>query len=148
VFGASPRSATDCSHLFATSWVVNVGYRDHRITYIGGLQENKLVLKRKATSQSVACFRRSSRFHVTYAFGNALSKTAERIVKGSLVYVQGELVTRDYDRTIKVPNGKKTIDHTIKQLVVELKADTIRILDRSKSNSDATDAPSDNEAPE
>jgi hypothetical protein len=47
-----------------------------------------------------------------------------------------------------VPNGKKTIEHTIKQLVVELKADTIRILDRSKSTGDAADAPTDNEAPE
>jgi single-strand DNA-binding protein len=62
--------------------------------------------------------------------------------------VQGELVTREYDRMIKVPNGKKTIEHTIKQLVVELKADTIRILDRPKSNGDTTDAPSDNKAPE
>jgi single-strand DNA-binding protein len=93
-------------------------------------------------------WKEKTQWHEVRAFGNAFSKTAERLVKGSLVYVQGELVTREYDRMIKVPNGKKTIEHTIKQLVVELKADTIRILDRPKSNGDTTDAPSDNKAPE
>jgi len=56
---------------------------------------------------------------------------AERFVKGAHVLVQGELNTREYDRTITVPVGKKTVEHVVKQLVVELKADTIRILDRS-----------------
>ena len=79
-------------------------------------------------------WKEKTQWHDVRAFGNAFSKIAERLVKGCLVYVQGELVTREYDRTIKVPNGKKTIEHTIKRLVVELKADTIRILDRSKSN--------------
>jgi single-strand DNA-binding protein len=54
--------------------------------------------------------------------------------------VQGELATREYDRTIQVPSGKKTIEHVIQQLVVELKADTIRILDRSNSNAEPSDA--------
>ena len=45
--------------------------------------------------------------------------------------MQGELTTREYDRTIEVPSGKKTIEHVIQQLTVELKAETIRILDRS-----------------
>jgi hypothetical protein len=59
----------------------------------------------------------------------------ERLVKGALVFVQGEVSTHDYDRKIKVGTGKNTAEHTIKQLVVELKADTIRLLDRS-SNTD------------
>jgi single-stranded DNA-binding protein len=56
-----------------------------------------------------------------------------RLVKGALVFVQGELTTHEYDRQIKVGNGKNAVDHTIQQLVVELKADTIRFLDRSSS---------------
>ena len=78
-------------------------------------------------------FKRSSRFHVTYGFGDGFAKLAERLVKGAHVFVQGELTTREYDRTIKVQNGKKVIEGQIKQLVVELKADTIRTLDRSSN---------------
>jgi single-stranded DNA-binding protein len=66
-------------------------------------------------------------------FGDGFAKLAERLAKGAHVFVQGELTTREYDRTIKVPNGKKVIEHVMKQLVVELKADTIRILDRSSN---------------
>jgi hypothetical protein len=36
---------------------------------------------------------------------------------------------------VKAPNGKP-FDHTIKQTVVELKADTIRILDRKREADD------------
>ncbi|MBV8832756.1 MAG: hypothetical protein JO108_26440 [Acidobacteriaceae bacterium] len=54
--------------------------------------------------------------------------------------MQGELTTREYDRTIQVPSGKKTIEHVIQLLAVELKADTIRLLDRT-SNSGASEAP-------
>jgi single-stranded DNA-binding protein len=75
---------------------------------------------------------------------------AERLAKGAHVFVQGELTTREYDRLIKVPNGKgKNIEHVIQQLVIELKADTIRTLDRSTANgaqSDATE-PSVDEVP-
>ena len=59
---------------------------------------------------------------------------ASRLVKGAHIFVQGELTTREYDRTIVVPNGKKSIEHVIRQLAVELKADTIRILDRAASS--------------
>jgi single-strand DNA-binding protein len=63
------------------------------------------------------------------------------MVKGAHVFVQGELTTREYDRTIKVPAAKgKTIEHTIQQLVVELKADTIRTLDRSTASAQPSDA--------
>lgn len=45
-----------------------------------------------------------------------------------------------YDRTIQVPAGKgKTIEHTIPQLVIELKTDTIRILDRSSAAGEQSD---------
>ena len=63
------------------------------------------------------------------------------------MFVQGELTTREYDRTIKVPIAQgKSAEHTIQQLVVELKADTIRTLDRSgvgNGQSDAAEAPVD-----
>jgi single-stranded DNA-binding protein len=105
-------------------------------------------LRLRSPGRTTAATGKTKRNGTKFAFGNAFSKTAERLVKGSLVYVQGELVTREYDRTIKVPNGKKTIEHTIKQLVVELKADTIRILDRSKSNTNADETPADTEGPD
>ncbi len=61
-------------------------------------------------------------------------------MKGALVFVQGELTTREYDRTIKVTVSKKPIDHVIQQLVVELKADAVRVLDRSSNpQSDAAE---------
>lgn len=34
---------------------------------------------------------------------------------GAHLFVQGELTTREYDRTIQVPAGKKTIEHVIQQ---------------------------------
>ena len=77
--------------------------------------------------------RRQTQWHQVVGFGDGFAKLAERLVKGTHVFVQGELTTREYDRTIKVPNGKKVIEHVMKQLVVELKADTIRILDRSSN---------------
>jgi hypothetical protein len=75
----------------------------------------------------------------------------ERLLKRAHVFVQGELNTRQYDRTIKVPNGKKVIEHVIPQLAVELRADSIRILDRSNSNgaqSDSAEPPADEPGPE
>ena len=74
-----------------------------------------------------------TQWHQVVGFGDGFAKLAERLAKGAHVFVQGELTTREYDRTIKVPNGKKVIEHQMKQLVVELKADTIRILDRSSN---------------
>jgi single-strand DNA-binding protein len=47
--------------------------------------------------------------------------------------IKFSVATREYDRTIQVPSDKKTIEHVIPQLVVELKADTVRLLDRSIS---------------
>ena len=89
-------------------------------------------------------------WHNIVAFGKGFAQLADRLVKGAHVFVQGELSTREYDRTIKVPNGKKAIEHVLPQLVVELKADTIRLLDRSNAHGDQNDTaepPLEDEAP-
>jgi len=91
-----------------------------------------------------------TQWHNVVAFGKSFAQLADRLVKGAHVFVQGELTTREYDRTINVPTGKgKSIEHTIQQLVVELKAETIRTLDRSTGNGPQSDAaePSIDEVP-
>lgn len=75
-------------------------------------------------------WKNKTQWHIVVAFGSGFAHTAARLTKGTHVFVQGELTAREYDRTIQVPNGKTRIQHVI-QLVVELKADTIRVLDRS-----------------
>jgi single-strand DNA-binding protein len=89
-----------------------------------------------------------TQWHTVVAYGNGFAQLASRLSKGAHVFVQGELTTREYDRTIQVPSGKKTIEHAIQQLAVELKADTIRLLDRT-SNSAASEitAASDDDVP-
>jgi single-strand DNA-binding protein len=81
-----------------------------------------------------------TQWHNVVAFGKGFEQMTPRLVKGAHVFVQGELNTREYDRILKVPSGKKTIEHTIKQLIAELKADTIRILDRAQANEEQNDA--------
>ena len=81
-----------------------------------------------------------TQWHNVVAYGNGFAQLASRFSKGAHVFVQGELTTREYDRTVQVPNGKKTIEHVIQQLAVELKADTIRLLERA-SNSAVSEAP-------
>ena len=81
-----------------------------------------------------------TQWHTVVAYGQSFTQVAPRLTKGAHVFVQGELTTREYDRTIQVPSGKKTIEHVIQHLAVELKADTIRLLERS-SNSGASEAP-------
>jgi single-strand DNA-binding protein len=86
-------------------------------------------------------WKEKTQWHNVVAFGKGFEQLADRLVKGAHVFVQGELTTREYDRTIKVPTGKgKSVEHTIQQLVVELKADTTRTLDRSASNVEQSDA--------
>lgn len=84
-------------------------------------------------------WKNKTQWHTVSAFGQGFAQMTPRLLKGTLVFVQGELTTREYDRTIRIPNGKKFIEHVIQQLAVELKADTIRILNRS-GNSDHADA--------
>ena len=86
-------------------------------------------------------WKEKTQWHNVVAFGKGFAQMTERLTKGSHVFVQGELSTREYDRTIKVQSGKgKAIEHVIQQLVVELKADTVRILDRSNANGEQSDA--------
>jgi single-strand DNA-binding protein len=72
-----------------------------------------------------------TQWHNVVLFGQGFAQLTPRLLKGTHVFVQGELSTREYDRTVTVPNGKKSIEHVIRQLAVELKADTVRILDRT-----------------
>ena len=81
--------------------------------------------------------------HNVIAFGQSFTQLAVRLLKGSLVFVQGELNTREFDRRIQVPTGKKTVDHVIQQLTVELKAEMIRSLDRSAVNTTELAPPAD-----
>jgi single-strand DNA-binding protein len=85
-----------------------------------------------------------TQWHQVVCFGDRMAKLAERLLEGALVYVQGELTTRDRERTIKVPNGDAFIEHVVKQLEVEVKADVIRILDR-RSSGDVYDTASETE---
>jgi single-strand DNA-binding protein len=80
-----------------------------------------------------------TQWHNVLAFGQGFAQMAPCLMKGMHVFVQGELGTREYDRTITVPNGKKSIEHVIQQLAVKLKADTIRILDRT-GNAETSEA--------
>jgi single-strand DNA-binding protein len=81
----------------------------------------------------------NTQWHQVVAYGDGFSKLAARLASGSHVLVQGEIVTREYERVIKVPNGKKTIEHKIQQQVVEIKANIIRVLDRSSNGSDTAE---------
>jgi single-strand DNA-binding protein len=76
-------------------------------------------------------WKEKTQWHKVVLFGQGFAQLTPRLVKGAHVFVQGELTTREYDRTITVPNGKKAIEHVIQQLTVELKADTVRMLDRT-----------------
>jgi single-strand DNA-binding protein len=88
-------------------------------------------------------------WHNVVAFGEGFVNMKARLTKGAHVFVQGELTTREYDRTITIQAGKKSTDHVVKQLVVECKADTVRSLDRSSASPDLNDAaePPEMEAP-
>jgi single-strand DNA-binding protein len=79
-------------------------------------------------------WKEKTQWHAVVGFGQGFAHLAPRLLKGAHVLMQGELTTREYDRTITVPAGKKSVEHVIQQLAVELKADTIRILDRSGSS--------------
>ncbi len=106
------------------------------------------VATKKSWKDDKGEWQEKTQWHNVIAFGKGFEPMAERLQKGTHVFVQGELGTREYDRSIKVPNGKKSIEHVIQQLAVELKADTIRILDRTAKSeqSDAAEPPVDPEA--
>jgi single-strand DNA-binding protein len=85
-------------------------------------------------------WKEKTQWHTVLGFGQGFAQSASRLVKGAHVFVQGELTTREYDRTITVPVGEKTVEHVIQQVVVELKAETIRILDRGGNTASAQPA--------
>jgi single-strand DNA-binding protein len=88
-----------------------------------------------------------TQWHNVVCFGANYGQMTERLVKGALVFVQGELATHEYDRKIKVGSGKNAAEHTVKQLVVELKAESIRFLDRSSNTDRDAAEPETTEAP-
>jgi len=106
---------------------------------------NFSVATKKVWKDSNNEWQERTQWHQVICFGDRMAKLAERLLEGTLVYVQGELTTRDRERTIKVPNGNAVIEAVVKQLEVEVKADVIRILDRRPS-SDGDDTASDTEA--
>jgi single-strand DNA-binding protein len=90
-----------------------------------------------------------TQWHNVVGYGETFAKLADRLVKGAYVLVQGEHLTRQYDKTIEISNGKKKIEHVIKATVVELKADIIKLLDRAAAPTDesATDQPTGDDVP-
>jgi single-strand DNA-binding protein len=122
------------------------------IGYIGRSAETKYLANGTAVTKfSVATkkswkdendeWKEKTQWHNVAAFGKGFTQLADRLVKGAHVFVQGELTTREYDRTIKVPTGKgKSIEHTIQQTIAELKAATIRMLDWSSSSGEQSNA--------
>ena len=82
-----------------------------------------------------------TQWHNVVAYGEMFAKLADRLVKGAYVLVQGEHITRQYDKTIQIANGKKKSEQVIKATAVELKADTIKLLDRASSTSDDSAEP-------
>ena len=129
-----------------------MNFNQHTIIgYIGKNAETKQLPNRTpVTKFSVATTRSwkndkgewkdKTQWHNVVAYGQGFAQIASRLAKGAHVFVQGELSTREYDRTIQLHSGKKTIEHVIQQLAVELKGDTIRLLDRT-SNSGASETP-------
>jgi single-strand DNA-binding protein len=94
------------------------------------------VATKKSWKDEADEWKEKTQWHSVVAFGEGFAKAAGRLAKGVHVFVQGELATREYDRTITIRKGKETIEHAIPQLVVELRADSIRILDRRNSGAD------------
>jgi single-strand DNA-binding protein len=94
------------------------------------------VATKKSWKDETDGWKEKTQWHSVVAFGEGFAKTAGRLVKGAHVFVQGELATCEYDRTITIRKDKETIEHAIPQLVVELRADSIRILDRRNSGAD------------
>ena len=122
------------------------------IGYIGRSAETKYLANGTAVSKFSVAAKRSwkdennewkekTQWHNVVAFGKGFEQLAEGLEKGDHVFAQGELTTREHDRAINVPTGKgKSIEHTIQQTIVELKADTIRMLDRASANGEQSDA--------
>ena len=104
------------------------------------------IATKKSWKDDAGEWKNKTQWHNVVAYGDEFAQLMNRLLKGTHIFVQGELNTR----AITVPNGKKAIEHVIQQLVVELKADTVRILDRNATAepSDAAEPPVNDEVPD
>jgi single-strand DNA-binding protein len=66
-----------------------------------------------------------TQWHTVVGYGSA-AEYAAKIQKGTHVYVQGELVYSEYERTVETENGPMKVQWPVTQIVV----DSISILDR------------------
>lgn len=98
------------------------------------------VATKKSWKHENETWKEKTQWHTVIAFGERFAQLADRLVKRAHVFVQGELSTREYDHTIKIPDGERVIEHVVPQRAVELKADAIRILDRSSTSGGESDA--------
>lgn len=105
------------------------------------------VATKKSWKDESGAWKSKTQWHTVVAYGSSFEAVAARLTKGAHVFVQGELTTREYERTIQVPNGKKVLEHSLQQLVVELKADTVRLLDRQSEINDAIEPPIEDQVP-
>ena len=82
-----------------------------------------------------------TQWHSIVGFGKWPANLAPYLVKGAHVFVQGELITRKYEKTIEVSAGKKNIEVKVEQLAVEIRPESISLLDRrSDANEDGSPA--------
>jgi single-strand DNA-binding protein len=105
------------------------------------------VATRRSWKDDKGEWKEKTQWHTVVAYGQGFTQIAPRLAKGAHVFVQGELTTRGYDRTTQVPSGKKIIEHVIQQLAVELKADTVSLLDRTSNGASDTPAATDEDVP-
>jgi single stranded DNA-binding protein len=80
-----------------------------------------------------------SQWHNIVGYGDWPASLAARLVKGAHVFVQGELVTREYERTVEVTVGKKKVEAKVMQLAVEIRPDKISLLDRKPDTESVSD---------
>jgi single-strand DNA-binding protein len=78
--------------------------------------------------------RKNTQWHNIVAYGDGFAKFADRLTKGSQVFVRGQLLTREYETTVDVKDGKKPIQVKVKKLAVEIKASLINSLERSQAS--------------
>ena len=82
--------------------------------------------------------RKNTQWHNIVAYGDGFAKFADRLTKGSQVFVRGQLLTREYETTVDVKEGKKPVQVKVKKLAVEIKASFINSLERSQANDEPT----------
>jgi single-strand DNA-binding protein len=71
-----------------------------------------------------------TQWHSVIAYGDGFSKLSDRLLKGVHIFVQGQLQTREYERTVEATVESKKVEVSVRQLVVEVKADKVQLLYR------------------